>query len=80
MNKTALAQIMTFLSQRLGLSSQQISPETNLASDGLLDSIALIEFLFFLEQHFSMNLDIEQIMQRPTPQGIARLLDEGESR
>jgi len=46
---------------REALSVDVASPETDLIEAGLLDSLALVELLFQIEQRFSVDLALEEL-------------------
>ena len=46
---------------REALNIEVVSPETDLIEAGLLDSLALVELLFQIEQRFSVDLALEEL-------------------
>ena len=52
------------------------SPETDLVSAGVLDSLALVQLLLYLEEHFGLKIVMEQleIEDLRSVRSIARLV------
>jgi acyl carrier protein len=55
------------------------SVDEDLLADGRLDSLGVVELLFFLENHFDLRVDMEQLQleQMRTVEAISRLVHAG---
>ena len=58
---STLATVQEMLKAEFDLSAEQVAPESKLADLGI-DSLATLEFLFKLEEHFALDLNSD-----PTP-------------
>ena len=70
-----LEEIIAVLNDITGADSGEITPETELFEEGLLDSFGLVELLVRLEQ-FGKTLDVAELTREEisTPAKIAALL------
>lgn len=58
--------VARFLADVSGRSADSFPDTTDLSKGDLLDSIQLIQFLFFLEEKFEVSVDIERLAVRST--------------
>jgi acyl carrier protein len=58
---STLATVQELLKSEFDLTAEQVAPESTLADLGI-DSLATLEFLFKLEEHFTLDLNSD-----PTP-------------
>lgn len=68
-----LTKIQQLMQERLGLSGEQLRPEQGLEEIGI-DSLAMVEFMFDLEDAFGVRLTDERTPIH-TIQDIAELID-----
>lgn len=64
--------VTAFLADVSGRSADSFPDTVDLAKGDLLDSIQLIQFLFFLEEKFEISVDIERLTAKST---IADVVD-----
>lgn len=69
-HETTRAQILDtvvgFIAETTGQPPDSFGPTTDLSQGGVLDSIQLIQFCFFLEGRYNIALDIESLTTRST--------------
>lgn len=70
---SSLTKIQQLMQERLGLTEEQLRPEQGLEEIGI-DSLAMVEFMFDLEDAFGVRLTDERIPIK-TIQDIADLID-----
>jgi len=70
---STLVKIQQLMQQRLGLSEDQLRPEQGLEEIGI-DSLAIVEFMFDLEDEFGIRLTDERTPVK-TVQDIADIID-----
>lgn len=71
---STLVTIQQLMQERLGLTEEQLRPEQGLEEIGI-DSLAMVEFMFDLEDAFGVRLTDERTPIR-TIQDIADLIDQ----
>lgn len=64
--------ISDFLTDKLHLEAPPI--ETDLIESGLLDSLALVELIFFVEQEFSIQVPLDEVDHFRSIKNIASLI------
>jgi len=71
----SLAAVCVLLADHLALGDT--APNDDLLASGALDSLALVELLFQLEQEFGITLELDEVDPElfRTPESIARLVD-----
>lgn len=70
---STLVKIQQLMQQRLGLTEEQLRPEQGLEEIGI-DSLAVVEFMFDLEDEFGVRLTDERTPVK-TIQDIADMID-----
>ncbi len=70
---STLVKIQQLMGERLGLTEEQLRPEQNLEEIGI-DSLAIVEFMFDLEDQFGIRLTDERTPVK-TIQDIADMID-----
>jgi len=70
---STLAKIQQLMQQRLGLTEDQLRPAQSLEEIGI-DSLAIVEFMFDLEDEFGVRLTDERTPVK-TVQDIADMID-----
>jgi acyl carrier protein len=75
MNEIQVA-VTTFLRDTLRITVN--APDEDLIEQGRLDSLGLVELLYFLEQRYSLHVDLAllELDQLSSVAAIARLVDE----
>ena len=58
--------VVAFLADITGRPPASFSAATDVAGESLLDSIQLIQFFFFLEERYTISIDIERLSTRAT--------------
>jgi acyl carrier protein len=67
--------VTTVLTQRLGISTELITPAAQLADDLGVDSVDAVEFALALEREFNVRLPDEVIAEVQTVQDVIDLVD-----
>ena len=70
----ALEQVLAFLAETMNLDAAQLEPGATLNESMVLDSLALIEMITFLEREFGLSLTPEDLASLDTPGRIADLI------
>lgn len=75
MTSACLESVRTLLRELLDIGHPE--PDDDLIATGAIDSLALIELLFQLEQRFAITLELDDIDPElfRTPESIARLVE-----
>ena len=71
---TVADRVVTILTQRLGISSDVVTPTAELAEDLGVDSVDAVEFALALEREFSVVLPDEIIADVRTVQDVVDLV------
>jgi acyl carrier protein len=69
-----LERVLTFLSGLFGDKEAGIAESTRLGDTVMLDSLATMEVVMFLEEQFELSLDRADLDQLTTPAGITDLI------
>ncbi|KPF70010.1 hypothetical protein IP84_03905 [beta proteobacterium AAP99] len=69
-----LQSIRDLITQEFGLPADAVKDDTPFAEMGM-DSLTMVDFIFKVEDAFSVNIDFDAAQQDPTLAGFARLVD-----
>lgn len=69
-----LQRVLRFLSEKFPEYADDLSPSSPLQETVLLDSLATLEVVVFLEQDFGLRVERSDLDRFRTPQGIADLI------
>lgn len=70
---SSLEELQTLIHQKYGIEPSSLDPASSMREHGI-DSLALVEFLFDVEDHFKVSLDGHNEID--TLAGLAKLIDE----
>ena len=73
MNDT-LGQLKDLARDEFGLETAAIDPDATFSSLGI-DSLSMMEFIFFVEDRFDIKVEIDQALAVPTLRGLAAVVD-----
>ena len=71
---SSLEALQTLIHQKYGLDSTVVDPNASMKDSGL-DSLAIAEFIFEVEDHFGVSIP-EDRLKSDTLSGLAALVDE----
>jgi acyl carrier protein len=75
-NATVSERVVAILTQRLGISSDAVTPTAELAEDLGVDSVDAVEFVLALEREFNVALPDEIIADVRTVKDVVALVSE----
>ena len=73
-DETVLQRVLSFLAERFPDRAETLAPSTPLHSEVLLDSLAVMEVVLFLEKEFDLRLERADMDAFGTPESIADLI------
>lgn len=71
-----LDRVKDILAEYVGLSKEQITPETNLLEDLQLSSLDIVNIIVAFEEEFDIEIPERKLSQIVTVEDVTRLLEE----
>ena len=73
-DRKTLGRVLAFLTAKFPGQGEELTGSTDLRKTILLDSLAVMEVMMFIEQEFHLTLDRRDLDEFGTPQTIADLI------